>query len=172
VHFDSTDTTPAGLPQDYTFTVGGGGDNGVHTFTNGVAFHQVGTQTVNASDSFNQFFGTSSDIDVTMGATTVLLSTIPALPAQILFRKSAVLHATVNVTAPASGSCTGTVTFFDGATQLGAPIAVAGNQASFTTSTQLRIGKHSFRAQYNGDDNFSASPQSAPVVQYRSPKPR
>src|SRR5260370_24740996 len=44
VHFTSTDLT-ASKPADYTFTVGGGQDNGVHTFTNGHTFHQAGTRT-------------------------------------------------------------------------------------------------------------------------------
>jgi hypothetical protein len=174
VHFTSSDGT-ASLPPDYLFVAG---DNGVHTFTppNGVTFHQAGTQTVTAGDEFNQFFGFTS-INVTMGATTVSLAATPAPPAQILFRKSvvltttAVLTATVNVTAPAAGLCTGTVTFFDGATPLGAG-NVSGNQAIFEITTQLKLGKHSFRAVYNGDANFNASSQSAQVVQYWSPKPR
>jgi len=75
------------------------------------------------------------------------------------------------VTLPAAGACTGTVTVFDGATQLGAA-NVSANQAVFTTTTQFKLGKHSFTAVYNGDPNFTASPQSAPVAQYRSPRPR
>jgi hypothetical protein len=165
VHFTSSDGS-ASLPADYLFVLG---DNGSHTFT-GVTFSQAGTQSVTASDEFNQFFG-SSNISVTPGATTVSLAINPALPAQILFRKSAVLTATVNVTLPAAGVCTGTVTFFDGATQLGNG-NVSGNQAVFTTTTQFKLGKHSFTAVYNGDANFTASPHSAPVVQYRSPRPR
>ena len=57
------------------------------------------------------------------------------------------------------------------ATQLGIPVAVSSNQATFSTN-QLKIGKHSFRAVYNGDSNFNASPQSPAVVQYKSPRPR
>jgi hypothetical protein len=162
VHFTSSDGF-ALLPADYLFVPG---DSGSHTF-NGVTFNQAGTQSFTASDDFNQYSG-STNINVTMGATTVVLAPIPT---QILFRKSAVLTATVNVTAPAAGNCTGTVTFYDGATQLGIPVAVSSNQATFSTN-QLKIGKHSFRAVYNGDSNFNASPQSPAVVQYKSPRPR
>ncbi len=166
VHFTSTDLT-ASKPADYTFTVGGGQDNGVHTFNNGITFHQAGTQTVTASDTFNQFFGTSPNINVTMGNTTVLLA---PLPKQFIFRQPITLTATVHVTAPAAGSSTGTVSFYDGAVLLGTG-PVASNQAAFT-ATQLKIGKHSFTAVYNGDGNFNASPSSPVVVQYKSPKPR
>jgi len=158
VHLSSSDGS---VSQDYLFTAG---DNGVHIFS--VTFNQVGTRTVTASDEFNQFFGTSSDINVTKGATTVSLAPIPV---QILFRKPVVLNATVNIILPAAGSCTGTVTFYDGAVLLGTG-PVASNQASFT-ATQLKIGKHSFTAVYNGDANFNASPSSPVVVQYKSPKP-
>jgi hypothetical protein len=165
VHFTSSDGS-ASLPGDYLFVPG---DNGSHTFM-GVTFGQAGTQSITATDEFNQYSGTNN-INVTMGATTVSLAiTLVPPDQQILFRKPAMLKATVNVTLPAAGNCTGTVTFFDGATQLGTG-NVSGNQASFN-ATKLKIGKHAFTAVYNGDANFTASPQSAPVVQYRSPRPR
>ena len=167
VHFDSSTDPSFTKPADYTFTVGMGADNGVHTFNNSFSFDQVGTQTVSATDTFNQFFGTSPDIDVTMGNTTVLLA---PLPKQFIFRQPVTLTATVHVTAPAAGSSTGTVSFYDGAVLLGSS-PVASNQATFT-ATQLKIGKHSFTAVYNGDANFNASPSSPVVVQYKSPKPR
>jgi len=166
VHFTSTDPSPATLPADYTFTVGASADNGTHTFTNGVIFHSAGMQTISGSDTFNQLFPTSPFVNVAPGSTTVSLA---ALPKQFLFRQSITLTATVQATPPASGTPTGTVTFFDGGVPLGTN-PLSGTQATFTSS-QWKIGKHSFTAVYNGDANFGASPSSAVVVQYKSPKP-
>ncbi|HLJ95413.1 MAG TPA: hypothetical protein VKU02_19710 [Gemmataceae bacterium] len=47
VHFSSSDSK-AKLPRNYTFTAG---DNGSHTFTNGVTFETLGTQTLTATDT-------------------------------------------------------------------------------------------------------------------------
>jgi hypothetical protein len=47
VHFTSSDPK-AKLPSNYTFT---SSDNGSHTFTNGVAFQTLGTQTLTATDT-------------------------------------------------------------------------------------------------------------------------
>jgi plastocyanin len=162
-NFVSTDSfaTLLGLP--YPFTVG---DNGVHTFTNDLTFHSTGMQTVTVRDTFHQFSGTSPVVTVVPASTTVTLA-VP--PKQFLFRQSITLTATVQVTAPGSGTPTGTVSFFDGAVPLGTS-SLSGTQAIFTSS-QWKIGKHSFTAVYNGDTNFLASPSSAVVVQYKSPKP-
>jgi uncharacterized repeat protein (TIGR03803 family) len=56
---------------------------------------------------------------------------------------------------------TGTATFFDGATQLGAPVELQLNlnalpAASFITSS-LAVGSHSITARYSGDANYSPS---------------
>jgi hypothetical protein len=47
IHFTSSDTQ-AVLPADYTFVAG---DNGKHTFTNGVTLNTAGTQSVTATDT-------------------------------------------------------------------------------------------------------------------------
>ncbi len=52
IHFRSSDLA-ATLPADYTFTTGVGGDNGVHTFTNGVVLRTPGVQTIRATDQSN-----------------------------------------------------------------------------------------------------------------------
>jgi fibronectin type 3 domain-containing protein len=52
IHFKSSDLA-ATLPADYTFTTGAGGDNGVHTFTNGVILRTPGVQTIKAIDLSN-----------------------------------------------------------------------------------------------------------------------
>jgi hypothetical protein len=62
VHFTSSDSQAA-LPADYTFTIGTGGDNGVHTFS--ATLKTVGSQTITATDTFTlQSTGTSNAIVV------------------------------------------------------------------------------------------------------------
>jgi hypothetical protein len=71
----------------------------------------------------------------------------------------------VTFTATVSGgtSPTGTVQFFDGASPLGAPVALSGNMAALTTSA-LAAGTHPITAVYSGDVDDSPS-TSAPVNQ-------
>ncbi|MFZ1086684.1 MAG: Ig-like domain-containing protein [Terracidiphilus sp.] len=72
----------------------------------------------------------------------------------------------VSVTFTASvspGSATGTITFFDGTTQLGLPVTLSSGQATFTTSA-LALGVHSIIALYSGDSTYSGS-QSPTISQ-------
>ncbi len=54
---------------------------------------------------------------------------------------------------------TGTVTFFDGSTNLGTSNLNTSAQATLSTST-LTVGTHSITATYNGDSNFASSTSS------------
>ncbi len=69
VHFTSTDgqaTAGAGLPANYTFVAG---DNGVHTFTNGVTLKTAGTQSITATDTVTgTITGTQGSITVQAAA--------------------------------------------------------------------------------------------------------
>ncbi|MHB8817035.1 MAG: IPT/TIG domain-containing protein, partial [Steroidobacteraceae bacterium] len=66
----------------------------------------------------------------------------------------------VMFTAKVTGlSPTGTVTFFDGGTQIGTGTLAAGT-ATFTTSS-LTVGSHSITARYSGDTNNAASASAA-----------
>ncbi|MFF1746845.1 Ig-like domain repeat protein [Streptomyces mirabilis] len=67
-----------------------------------------------------------------------------------------------------SSSCSpapseGTVTFYDGTTALGPPVAVTDGQATLTTTT-LTLGTHTITAQYNGTAHYGNS-TSNPVIQ-------
>ena len=57
---------------------------------------------------------------------------------------------------------TGTVTFFDGTTNIGKSPLNGSGVATLTTST-LAVGTHSMTATYNGDANFTAS--TSPALQ-------
>ncbi|MEO8305098.1 MAG: Ig-like domain-containing protein [Betaproteobacteria bacterium] len=73
---------------------------------------------------------------------------------------------TVTLTATVTGTTpTGTVQFLDGATNLGAPVALAGGIAALSTSV-LGTGTHVITAVYGGDadDATSTSPPVSQVV--------
>jgi hypothetical protein len=61
VHFTSSDGS-ATLPNNYTFV---GGDNGSHTFTNGVTLQTVGTQSVKVRDTLDNSINGTTNVAVT-----------------------------------------------------------------------------------------------------------
>jgi sugar lactone lactonase YvrE len=66
VTFSTSDADPGVvLPAAYTFIMGVGGDNGVHTFSGGVTLVTVGTQTITVSDAVS---GMSGKITISVGA--------------------------------------------------------------------------------------------------------
>jgi hypothetical protein len=66
--------------------------------------------------------------------------------------------ATVSAKSPGSGTPTGSVTFMDGSTSLGAG-TLSGGVATFSIST-LTVGSHSLTGVYSGDPNFTTSTSS------------
>jgi hypothetical protein len=65
-----------------------------------------------------------------------------------------------DVSSESTGTPTGTVTFFDGTTQLGTG-TLANGVANFSTSVLTPSATHSLTASYSGDTNFMASNSSA-----------
>jgi hypothetical protein len=90
-------------------------------------------------------------------ATPSIALTSSANPALV----SAPVTFTASVTSTA-GTPPGSVTFFDGTTQLGSATVSAG-AATYSTST-LALGTHTITAVYSGDSNF-ASVTSAPLTE-------
>ena len=66
------------------------------------------------------------------------------------------LTAAVSAMAPANGTPTGTVIFYDGAMPLSAPVALANGIATFTTSG-LSVATHTITAVYSGDTYFNGN---------------
>jgi hypothetical protein len=64
---------------------------------------------------------------------------------------------TVTVTPQYSCTPTGTVTLFDGETQIGGPLSLTGGTAAFPSISNLSVGVHSITATYSGDANFNSS---------------
>ncbi len=105
------------------------------------------------------FTGSTSPIltQVVSQATTTTAVTSSASPAA--FGESVTFTATVSPTAPGAGTPTGSVDFFDGATDLGVGV-ISGGVATFATSI-LDVGSHSITARYNGDSSFIGSTSAA-----------
>jgi Bacterial Ig-like domain (group 3)/FG-GAP-like repeat len=93
-------------------------------------------------------------------ASSATTTTIAASPNPSAYGQSVNLTATV--TSASTGTPTGSVTFMDGANNLGSG-AVSGGMATLITAA-LGVGSHSITANYSGDSNFSASSSSAVSV--------
>ncbi len=100
-------------------------------------------------------------------STAATKTSLGASAAQITLGQAVTFTATV---APLSGSGTptGSVTFSDGATQIGTGTLNSSGTATFSTSS-LGVGSHSVTAVYSGDTNFSASTSAAAPVTVSAP---
>ena len=130
---------------------------GAATFTTSalaVAGHTI-TAVYGGDSNFTTSTSSGLTQTVNKGATTTSLGS-SANPS--VFGQSVTFTATVAVTAPASGTPTGTVTFKDGATTLGTGTLTAGT-ATFATSA-LALAGHTITAVYGGDSNFTTSTSS------------
>ncbi len=92
--------------------------------------------------------------------TTVTSSLNPSF-----FTDPVTFTATVVANPPASGTPTGTVTFFDGANPICSNVALNGSGQATCTTSALAAGSHTITAQYSGDTNFTSSTGALPVPQ-------
>jgi hypothetical protein len=76
-----------------------------------------------------------------------------------VYGQSVTFTATVRASSPGSGTPTGSVTFYDGATAL-ATMNLSDATATYTTSS-LSVGAHAITAVYSGDGNFETSTSAA-----------
>ena len=90
---------------------------------------------------------------------TAVTTLLPSL-SSLTFGQMVTLKATV--TAPPAGTPTGSVTFRDGTTTLGAAVALDGSGAASYLTNALAAGTHSLTAVYSGDANDAGS-TSLPV---------
>lgn len=98
----------------------------------------------------------NSALVVAYRTATTLASSVPAS----VYGQPTTLTATVAVTA---GSATpiGTVTFYDGATALGAPVAADGAGRASLTVSGLSVGGHTITARFQGTTRFAPSEATA-----------
>ncbi|MBP7867408.1 MAG: Ig-like domain repeat protein [Acidobacteria bacterium] len=103
------------------------------------------------------------------GQTVLRADTATALtpaPNPSRFGQPVTLTASVTVTAPGAGTPSGTVTFLNGATPIGAIAVGPGGTAAFTTAS-LPVGVNALTAHYEGDASFnpSVSPEAVQTVE-------
>jgi hypothetical protein len=126
-----------------------------------VRYPVVGTYQVTASYSGGLDFAVSTSSALTevvkKDATRTKLTISPATPA---VRGPVTLTATVSAVAPGSGVPTGTVTFFDGKTNLGSTSLNASGQATRTTSQLVPGVDATLTAVYSGDPDYLKSKSS------------
>ena len=116
----------------------------------------IGTNPLAAS------FTPTDTVDYSSATATTSIVVVKATTEPITLTASinpASLSAPVKFTATVPSTATGTVTFFDGTTNLGTATMSSG-VATFTTST-LATGTHSITAVYNGDTNYSSVTSTA-----------
>jgi hypothetical protein len=87
-------------------------------------------------------------------------ATVKSSASTAVVGQSVTLTATVTAKTPGSGTPTGTVTFFDGTTDLGPGTLNSSGQATFATS-RLPLGSNSISVSYNSDGNYQSSSSSA-----------
>ena len=123
----------------------------------------VGSQVITAVYGGDGNFTTSTSAALTQtiqqDATTTDLKS-SANPSS--FGQSVTFTATVKAASPGSGTPSGTVTFYDGSTEIGTGTLGLGNPdtATFTTAS-FSVGAHAITAVYGGDGNFTTSTSTA-----------
>lgn len=138
----------------------------------GTVGHAYGFYSIATDGAGNvQAAKSSADASTTVTPPTPLVSatTLTASSASVASGSSVKLIAVVT---PPSGTTTiptGTVTFLDGTTALGAPVTLDGTGTATLTSTTLPVGTDSITAQYGGDTVFASSTSVAVSVVVGAP---
>ena len=115
------------------------------------------TASYGGSASFNGSVSTVFTERVTRANSATALT---ATPNPAVVGRPVVLTATVSLVIPGVPAPTGTVTFFDGPTELDTRPLSPAHQATLTTSG-LAVGAHAVTATYNGDSNVASSLSNA-----------
>jgi subtilase family serine protease len=182
----SSSVNPSQVNQSVTLTAtisgSGGTATGSVTFKEGAttlgSSNLDGTGVATYNVTFN-IYGTHSITAVYNGdnvytnSTSQVLSQMVLPPSNVSLTSSAnpasfgqTVTFTSNVTSPAGGTPTGTVTFKDNTTTLGSSSLNGAGVATFSTNT-LSSGNHSITASYGGDANYGSatSPSLNQVIQ-------
>ncbi|HUS01485.1 MAG TPA: Ig-like domain repeat protein, partial [Chitinophagaceae bacterium] len=168
VTFTATVSTGTGTPTgtvsflDGTTNIGTGTLSG-NTATFTTSSLNVGSHNITATYNGDATHSISTSAVVTQLVMVPLIATTISVTSSLnpsSTGRSIIFTATVSTT---SGTPTGTITFFDGSTNIGS-VTLTGNTATFTTSS-LTAGSHNITATYNGDAAHTSS-TSALLVQY------
>ncbi|MGB8521378.1 MAG: glycoside hydrolase family 44 protein [Candidatus Acidiferrales bacterium] len=148
------------------------GSAAVYTYSNAnlmqiVAGAPVSVASNAVSYNFPAYSATVFVFTPASSSATATKASVAASAAQVTLGQAVTFTASI---APASGSGvpTGSVTFNDGATQIGTGTLNSSGAATFSTSS-LGVGSHSVTAVYSGDANFSGSTSAAVAVTVVAP---
>ena len=167
VTFTATVTAVAGTATGSVDFYNGAALMGSANLTAGVATFVTSSLSLGAGQNITAVYAgnvnfngsTSSAVSQTViQAGTV--STLLAAPNPSVFGQSVTFTATVAAVAPGSGTPTGTVTFYDGATLLGTGSLSSGT-ATYNTASLAVGGSHSITVVYSGNSSFLGSTSSA-----------
>ncbi len=157
VVFTATVTGTGGTPTgtvnffDGTTNIGSGTISG-NVATLKLTTLAAGSHSITANYGGDGSFTTSTSNTVTQVVKSASSTVLTAAPNPSTVGQQVVFTATVTGT---GGTPTGTVTFFDGTTNIGAG-TISGNVATLKLTT-LAAGSHSITANYGGDGNFTTS---------------
>jgi len=130
---------------------------GTATFSN-LAITKAGTGYTLTALSSGLVSATTSPFDVAQGATTIAITT--RNPGSSVPGQQVTVGYDINVTAPAAGGLTGSVTVSDGTTSCTGGIN-AGSGIGSCTLAFPDAGTHTLTATYSGDANFQSSASAA-----------
>ena len=164
VRFTATVTSSAGTPTGAVTFKDGSRTLGTGALSSGNAAFSISTLSA-GSHSITAVYGGSTDFagstSPTLTQTVNQATTSTSLTSSLNpspFGQSVTFSATVT---SSGGTPSGTVTFKDGSTSLGAR-TLSGGKAAFTISS-LSVGTHSITVVYGGSTNFSGS--TSPVLE-------
>ena len=136
------------------------GSGGVAQLTLPAGFATGGSQSLSAvysgDPNYSTSTGTFTETVASMAAKSSVALTSSANPAVV--GQPVTFTVTITTSTSPTIGASGMVTFLDGKTTLGM-VAVANDQATFTTST-LAAGSHAITAMYSGDANFTSGTSS------------
>jgi len=148
--------SPAGTVTFYDGSVSLGSKNLLNGGASlGVRFASAGSHSLRAVYSgAASYIGSAASLSQTVNPASTV-TTVSSSNGSIVYGQAVTLNAKVVVAVPASGTPTGSVTFFDGTTALGSVPLTSG--AASLGIPALGGGKRSITAVYSGDANDSAS---------------
>ena len=157
---DSDSTLDLSLPLDNTGSVSTYiAGSGTPSLNLAVGPHSI-VANYNGDSSFQTSASSPFNFTVIKDPTTTTIN-IPSYPPLIMGQNSNML---ISVSGNLGGSPTGTVTLFDGGTQIGSPAPVSSSGQGGTASipfTPTVQGWHVLTANYSGDANYAASVSAA-----------
>ena len=157
--------TPTGTVQFFSGTTSLGtgtlNSSGIATLT--TPSIPIGTNSITAQylgdATFESSTSPATTVTVTQSASSTALNSSPNPSTS---GESVTLTATVSPADPTTFTPTGTVQFFNGATALGAAVALNSSGVATMGITTLPVGPNALTAVYSGDTNFKTS--TSPIV--------